>query len=162
VRYRTGDRVRLARTPCPCGRTFGRLEGGILGRLDDMLIVRGVNVFPSSIEAVVRRFPVDEFQIAVFRDGELDEVRVLVEVARAEPERLERFVDSVERVRRSQLRDGRAAAEAMRAQRAELDALVERAEELLKGAGFRASPDTTREISNTLLGAAVDPHRAKD
>ena len=80
VRYRTGDRVRLARTPCPCGRTFGRLEGGILGRLDDMLIVRGVNVFPSAIEAIVRRFPVEEFQIEVFRDGELDEVRVLVEV----------------------------------------------------------------------------------
>src|SRR5205085_1882285 len=47
IRYRTGDRVRLAETPCACGRTFRRLEGGILGRLDDMLIVRGVNVFPS-------------------------------------------------------------------------------------------------------------------
>ena len=80
IRYRTGDRVRLARTPCACGRTFRRLEGGILGRLDDMLIVRGVNVFPSAIEAIVRRFPVEEFQIEVFRDGELDEVRVLVEV----------------------------------------------------------------------------------
>jgi phenylacetate-CoA ligase len=80
VRYRTGDRVRLATTPCACGRTFTRLEGGILGRLDDMLIVRGVNVFPSAIEAIVRRFPVEEFQIEVFRDGELDEVRVLVEV----------------------------------------------------------------------------------
>jgi len=79
-RYRTGDRVRLASTPCVCGRTFRRLEGGILGRLDDMLIVRGVNVFPSAIEAIVRRFPVAEFQIEVFRDGELDEVRVLVEV----------------------------------------------------------------------------------
>jgi phenylacetate-CoA ligase len=46
-----------------------------------MLVVRGVNVFPSAIEAVVRRFPaVDEFQIEVFREGELDEVRVLVEV----------------------------------------------------------------------------------
>jgi phenylacetate-CoA ligase len=80
VRYRTGDRVRLATTPCACGRTFARLEGGILGRLDDMLIVRGVNVFPSAIEAIVRRFPVEEFQIEVFRDGELDEVRLLVEV----------------------------------------------------------------------------------
>ena len=80
VRYRTGDRVRLAATPCACGRTFARLEGGILGRLDDMLIVRGVNVFPSAIEAIVRRFPVEEFQIEVFRHGELDEVRVLVEV----------------------------------------------------------------------------------
>jgi phenylacetate-CoA ligase len=80
VRYRTGDRVRMAPRPCACGRTFARLEGGILGRLDDMLIVRGVNVFPSAIEAIVRRFPVEEFQIEVFRAGELDEVRVLVEV----------------------------------------------------------------------------------
>ena len=84
VRYRTGDHVRLAEAPCPCGRTFSRLEGGILGRLDDMLIVRGVNVFPAAIEAVVRRFPaIDEFQIEVFRAGELDEVRVLVEVGDA-------------------------------------------------------------------------------
>jgi phenylacetate-CoA ligase len=80
VRYRTGDRVRLAAGSCACGRTFTRLEGGILGRLDDMLIVRGVNLFPSAIEAIVRRFPVDEFQIEVFRDGELDEVRVVMEV----------------------------------------------------------------------------------
>ncbi len=80
IRYRTGDRVRLAEGPCACGRTFARLEGGILGRLDDMLIVRGVNVFPSAIEAIVRRFPVEEFRIEVFREGELDEVRLLLEV----------------------------------------------------------------------------------
>ncbi len=81
IRYRSGDRVRVAEAPCACGRTFMRLEGGILGRLDDMLIVRGINVFPASIEGVVRRFPaIDEFQIEVFRDGELDEVRVLVEL----------------------------------------------------------------------------------
>ncbi len=84
VRYRTGDRVRVAAEPCKCGRTFLRLEGGILGRLDDMLIVRGVNVFPSAIEGIVRRFPaVEEFQIEVFRDGHLDEVRVLVEAGDA-------------------------------------------------------------------------------
>src|SRR5439155_25419823 len=64
VRYRTGDHVRLAEGTCPCGRTFRRLQGGILGRLDDMLIVRGVNVFPAAIEEIVRRFPaIDEFQI---------------------------------------------------------------------------------------------------
>ncbi|TMA56764.1 MAG: phenylacetate--CoA ligase [Deltaproteobacteria bacterium] len=81
IRYRTGDRVRVAAAPCACGRTFVRLGGGILGRFDDMLIVRGVNVFPAAIEAVVRRFPaVDEFQIEVFRDDQLDEVRVLVEL----------------------------------------------------------------------------------
>ena len=81
VRYRTGDHVRLAEAPCGCGRTFRRLEGGILGRLDDMLIVRGVNVFPTAIEGIVRRFvDLDEFQIEVFRAGELEEVRVLVEL----------------------------------------------------------------------------------
>ena len=80
IRYRTGDRVRVADASCACGRTFLRLEGGILGRLDDMLIVRGVNVFPAAVEGIVRRFPdVDEFQIEVFRAGELDEVRVLLE-----------------------------------------------------------------------------------
>jgi phenylacetate-CoA ligase len=80
IRYRTGDRVRVADAPCACGRTFLRLEGGILGRLDDMLIVRGVNVAPAAVEGIVRRFPdVDEFQIEVFRAGELDEVRVLLE-----------------------------------------------------------------------------------
>jgi phenylacetate-CoA ligase len=85
VRYRTGDRVRLTETPCACGRTFRRLEGGILGRLDDMLIIRGVNVFPSAIEGVVRRFPaIDEFQIEVFRQGELEEARVLIEAGDAD------------------------------------------------------------------------------
>jgi phenylacetate-CoA ligase len=74
--------VRLAETPCGCGRSFMRLEGGILGRLDDMLIIRGVNVFPAAIEGIVRRFAlVDEFQVEVFRDGELDEARVVIEVA---------------------------------------------------------------------------------
>ncbi|MGH7373207.1 MAG: phenylacetate--CoA ligase family protein [Candidatus Rokuibacteriota bacterium] len=81
LRYRTGDRVRVARTPCECGRTFLRLEGGILGRVDDMLIVRGVNVFPSALEGIVRRFAaVDEFLIEVYRRGHLDEVRLLLEV----------------------------------------------------------------------------------
>jgi phenylacetate-CoA ligase len=81
LRYRTGDRVRVARGPCACGRSFLRLEGGILGRIDDMLVVRGVNVFPSALEDIVRRFPaVDEFLIEVYRRGELDEVRLLLEV----------------------------------------------------------------------------------
>jgi phenylacetate-CoA ligase len=49
LRYRTGDRVRVAASPCRCGRSFLRLDGGILGRVDDMLIVRGVNVFPAAL-----------------------------------------------------------------------------------------------------------------
>src|SRR5207302_4683409 len=56
IRYRTGDRVRAIRGPCSCGRTLVKLAGGIAGRIDDMVTVRGVNVFPSAIEAIVRRF----------------------------------------------------------------------------------------------------------
>jgi phenylacetate-CoA ligase len=86
-RYRTGDRVRLAEKPCQCGRTFMRLEGGILGRVDDMLVVRGVNVFPSAIEGIVRRYPeVEEFLIEVYRRAEMDEVRLLVEVNGGAPQ----------------------------------------------------------------------------
>jgi phenylacetate-CoA ligase len=81
LRYRSGDRVRLATGACPCGRTFARLDGGILGRVDDMLVVRGINVFPSALEGIVRRYAlVDEFQIEVFRRGVLDEVRLLLEI----------------------------------------------------------------------------------
>ena len=80
-RYRSGDRVRIAQTPCACGRAFVRLQGGILGRVDDMLIVRGVNVFPSAIEGIVRQFPaVDEFLLEVYKRYEMDEIRLLVEV----------------------------------------------------------------------------------
>src|SRR5207247_1617404 len=70
-----------AGAPCACGRTFVRLGGRILARLDDMPSVRGVNVFPAAIEGVVRRFPaVDEFQIEVFRDAQRGGVRVRVEL----------------------------------------------------------------------------------
>ena len=58
-----------------------RLPGGILGRVDDMLIIRGVNVFPSAIEGIVRQFPaVDEFLLEVYKRSEMDEIRLLVEV----------------------------------------------------------------------------------
>jgi phenylacetate-CoA ligase len=65
IRYRTGDQVRLTRGhKCRCGRHFARLEGGILGRTDDMLIVRGNNVYPSAIEAILREFAeVVEFRL---------------------------------------------------------------------------------------------------
>jgi phenylacetate-CoA ligase len=57
VRWWTGDVVVLDRAACACGRTHARLPGGVLGRADDMLVIRGVNVFPSAIEDVVRRQP---------------------------------------------------------------------------------------------------------
>ena len=80
IRYRTGDLVRAIREPCACGRTFVKLAGGVLGRADDMVTVRGVNVFPSALEAIVRRFDdVAEFRIEVFTERGMDEVRCLVE-----------------------------------------------------------------------------------
>ena len=66
IRYRTGDLVRVSTTPSPVGLHLLRLEGGIVGRSDDMVTVRGNNVFPTSVEAVVREFPeVAEFRIVV-------------------------------------------------------------------------------------------------
>jgi phenylacetate-CoA ligase len=82
IRYRTGDRVRHGGYGCACGRTTLLLPGGILGRADDMLIVRGVNVYPSALEAIVREFPeVAEFRITITRAGALDELALEVETA---------------------------------------------------------------------------------
>jgi phenylacetate-CoA ligase len=84
IRYRTGDLVRLVTAPCACGRTFARLDGGVLGRVDDMIVVRGVNVFPSVLEDIVRRHPaVDEFRIEVLRYNEMREIRLLLEIDEA-------------------------------------------------------------------------------
>jgi phenylacetate-CoA ligase len=80
IRYRTGDQVRLSRGTCKCGRTFARLEGGILGRVDEMFIVRGNNVFPTAVEAVLRRFPeMAEFRVNILEDGTLTRVRLEIE-----------------------------------------------------------------------------------
>jgi phenylacetate-CoA ligase len=87
IRYRTGDLVKLDTQPCACGRTFARLRGGILGRADDMLVVRGVNVFPSAIEGVLREFPeVAEFRIEVSTRQAMAELRVLLELQPGTPD----------------------------------------------------------------------------
>jgi phenylacetate-CoA ligase len=66
---------------CSCGRGFDIYEGGILGRVDDMKIVRGTNVYPRAIEAIVREFPeVDEFQILITHEGIRDEIALRVEM----------------------------------------------------------------------------------
>ena len=88
IRYRTSDVVVKYAEPCPCGRTWLRLEGGILGRADDMVNVRGVNVYPASIEAVVRRFgDVVEFRSIVSRSGAMRTLRLEIEVAAEAAER---------------------------------------------------------------------------
>ena len=82
IRYRTGDIVVRQSTPCRCGRTWARLEGGVLARADDMINIRGVNVYPSSIESVVRRFAeVVEFRSTVSWTGSLRALSVDVEAA---------------------------------------------------------------------------------
>ncbi len=81
VRYRTGDVATIEEGECGCGRTHPRL-GRITGRVDDMLIVRGINVFPSQIEYVLMQSPElgNEFQIILERTGALDEMLVKVEL----------------------------------------------------------------------------------
>ncbi len=82
IRYRTGDLVcRVPASTCSCGRGFDIYEGGILGRVDDMKIVRGTNVYPRAIEAIVREFPeVDEFQTVITHEGIRDEITLRVEL----------------------------------------------------------------------------------
>jgi len=84
------------------------------------------------------------------------------QLARLDPERVVRFVDVVRRVRQSQLRDRRTAAEGMQTIRAELQALTNRAAEVLTKAGYRVPASAITRISNTLLGAAVDAQLVDD
>jgi phenylacetate-CoA ligase len=82
IRYRTGDIVVRRSDPCRCGRTWARVEGGVLSRTDDMVNIRGVNVYPASIEAVVRRFPeLLEFRTTVSQGGAMRSLAVEIEVA---------------------------------------------------------------------------------
>jgi phenylacetate-CoA ligase len=80
IRYRTGDLVRHGGYNCPCGRTYLCLPGGVLGRVDDMLIVRGVNVYPSALANILHRFPeVQEYRVLVTSNGPMDEIALQVE-----------------------------------------------------------------------------------
>lgn len=81
IRYRTRDLTRLIPGQCPCGRTFQRMTR-VLGRSDDMLIVKGVNVFPTQIESVLFEIEGTEphYQLIVEREGRLDKITVEVEV----------------------------------------------------------------------------------
>ncbi len=80
IRYRTGDLVRVDPRPCPCGRPWPRLAGGILGRTDDMIHLRGNNVYPAALEAVVRRFAeMAEYRVTVDHSGPLVALHLEVE-----------------------------------------------------------------------------------
>ena len=97
IRYRTHDICRLDDTPCPCGRTHLRM-GRITGRTDDMLVIRGVNVFPSQIETVLLRVAgvAPHYMLIVDRENSTDKLEVQVELTE------EMFSDTVadlERIR---------------------------------------------------------------
>lgn len=80
VRYRTGDLVRHGGYTCSCGRSFLFLSGGVLGRVDEMLIVQGVNLYPSALADILHRFPeVQEYRIIVTRSGTMDQIAIQVE-----------------------------------------------------------------------------------
>jgi phenylacetate-CoA ligase len=80
IRYRTRDLTRLIPEPCTCGRTHHKLDR-LKGRTDDMLIIRGVNVFPSQIEQVITQFPdvATHYQIVLTTKDGLDNCEVQIE-----------------------------------------------------------------------------------
>ncbi|MFI0415196.1 MAG: phenylacetate--CoA ligase family protein [Candidatus Thiodiazotropha sp.] len=81
IRYFPGDETLMTDEPCACGRTYPRMPHGIIGRLDDMIIVRGVKFYPGDVEALLRGLDGmgTEFRIILERQGELDEVRIEAE-----------------------------------------------------------------------------------
>ena len=98
LRYRTRDLVvRVPANHCSCGRTFDLYEGGIIGRVDDMKLVRGTNVYPRAVEAIVREFKeIDEFRIRLYTaDGRQDEIEVLVEIPNGDGAQSDRILQAL-------------------------------------------------------------------
>jgi phenylacetate-CoA ligase len=90
IRYRTGDLVRPSWNHEQENR-FVLLDGGVLGRSDDMMIIRGVNVFPSSVEQILRGFPeIIEYRLTAFRKGQMDQMSVEIEDRLNDPDRVAR------------------------------------------------------------------------
>lgn len=82
IRYRTGDLVEMTTEPCECGRGFARIRGGVLGRADDMMIVRGVNLYPSAIDNLIRsRTEIIEYEVIIRRAGGMDDLLIRLESA---------------------------------------------------------------------------------
>ena len=79
IRYRTGDVVNAVRGQCACGSNDVALEGGILGRTDDMVVVRGVNIYPSAVEEVLRSEGVTEYRVEVQAERALMQLHIQVE-----------------------------------------------------------------------------------
>ncbi|GAB4270193.1 MAG: phenylacetate--CoA ligase [Deferrisomatales bacterium] len=104
IRFWSGDRTVWTDEPCPCGRTYPRLPRGIYGRVDDMLVIRGENVYPSAVEDVLRAAEGfgGEFRLVVTRESTMDELTVQAEYdgelarrAEADPQVLDRFRETL-------------------------------------------------------------------
>ncbi len=82
IRFHTRDLVRVKKGLCPCGRTFRMLDGGVLGRADDMITIRGLNIFPSEVGGIVERHLVvgDEYQMVAFTKKGMGEFKVMLEL----------------------------------------------------------------------------------
>jgi phenylacetate-CoA ligase len=95
IRYRSGDLVVLNQQKCTCNRSFARFEGGVLGRADDMVVVRGINVFPGAVENLVRQCEaVEEFRITVSTNREMGNLAIELELSKnANPESARKTVD---------------------------------------------------------------------
>jgi phenylacetate-CoA ligase len=80
LRYRTGDLVKVDGKPCVCGRADMALVGGILGRTDDMIVVRGVNIYPGAVEEIIRATDnVVEYEVRVSTARALTELSLRIE-----------------------------------------------------------------------------------
>ena len=87
IRYRTGDYVKRKSGQCECGRASRVLDGGVIGRLDDALIVRGLNVYPATLENIILKFPdVQEFAGRAYRTDTLDELEIWIESTNRNPD----------------------------------------------------------------------------
>jgi phenylacetate-CoA ligase len=96
LRYRTGDLVkaRPKGEACLCGRYEMALEGGIIGRTDDMVVVKGVNIFPTAIEEIVRSCGgISEYQVEVDKTGTLPEIKLRIEAEEVDADRLGRQLE---------------------------------------------------------------------
>jgi phenylacetate-CoA ligase len=88
IRYRTGDLVRPM-SHSESGKRFVFLEGGVLGRTDDMMVIRGVNIFPSSIEQILRSFPeVVEYRMSAYKQASMDQLTIEIEDRLNQPARV--------------------------------------------------------------------------
>jgi phenylacetate-CoA ligase len=104
IRYRTGDLVVADTEPCPCGRELLKLKGGILGRADDMVTIRGNNVYPSSLEAILRAFPtIAEYRITVQTRRAMQHLHIEIEPTADEADHSTDLVTTVEKTIKDRL-----------------------------------------------------------